>query len=42
MGFNSGFKGLNSKTHRTIGKYSEPNSTSTKNKEKTKCETERD
>jgi hypothetical protein len=35
-------EGLNSKTHRTIGKQSEPNSTGSRNKEKTKKETERD
>jgi hypothetical protein len=35
-------EGLNSKAHRNIGKYSEPNSTGTRNKEKTKKETERD
>jgi hypothetical protein len=34
--------GLNSKTHRTIGKYSEQNPTGSRNKEKTNKETERD
>jgi hypothetical protein len=33
---------LNSKTHRTSGKYSEPNSTGSRNKEKTNKKTERD